>query len=129
MRRKTIDGAVMPIIEDRIPEVDEDEDDEDDGESGGTAMMSIFASYYGIEDKATANKSAAEMIDSPQFDPGRYVEVQTFFAPNPSLQIIQLEFRFLQDLLASQTVESLVAQDTSMIHEIRVRTRFQNVQI
>lgn len=56
-------------------------DDEDDhaGEGGG-AMMSLFASYYGIQDSSNAaNKSAAELIDSAYFDPSKYVQVQAIF--------------------------------------------------
>lgn len=36
-------------------------------------MMSIFASYYGIQDDNSKNKL---LIDSPQFDPEEYLQVR-----------------------------------------------------
>ena len=42
----------------------------------GNTMMSIFASYYGIEDD---NNKSKLNIDSPQFDAKDYVQVRTIF--------------------------------------------------
>lgn len=53
------------------------EDDEDGSESDkvtGNTVMSIFASYYGIEEDA---KKTSLMIDSPQFDANQYVTVNS----------------------------------------------------
>jgi hypothetical protein len=48
--------------------------EDDDGD--GTAMMSMFASYYGIEGSSEKqNKSAAELINTVDFDSSRFVEV------------------------------------------------------
>ena len=52
-------------------EEEEDENSESDKVTGN-AVMSIFASYYGIEDDA---KKSSLMIDSPQFDANQYVTV------------------------------------------------------
>jgi GTP-sensing pleiotropic transcriptional regulator CodY len=73
-------------------------ENEEDVGSSSAAMMSLFASYYGIEDvSATKGKTAAELIDTAHFDPDEYV----------------------RDLLETKQMESLVKQDTIMVHEIR----------
>lgn len=73
-------------------------DNDDDVGSSSAAMMSLFASYYGIEDvSATKGKTAAELIDTAHFDADEYV----------------------RDLLETKQIESLVKQDTIMVHEIR----------
>jgi hypothetical protein len=41
---------------------------------GGGAMMSIFASYYGIEDD-NSRRSPGDLIDSAHFDPNAFVKV------------------------------------------------------
>ena len=50
-------------------------DDQEDGTQGASAMMSIFASYYGIEDNSFEEKSPAELIDSARFNADAYVRV------------------------------------------------------
>lgn len=51
----------------------ENESDEGDADvDTGNTMMSIFASYYGIEDDSKKNKL---LIDSPQFDADEYIQV------------------------------------------------------
>lgn len=52
-------------------EFDDDIDEEED-KNRGNAVMSIFASYYGIEDET---KKSSLSIDSPQFDANQYVTV------------------------------------------------------
>jgi hypothetical protein len=47
-------------------------EEKQDHEAGST-MMSIFASYYGIENDTSKNKLS---IDSPQFEAEEYIEVQ-----------------------------------------------------
>jgi hypothetical protein len=58
----------------RLSEYD-DSDNEDDG--GPDAMMSIFASYYGIDDeegtKGGKKKGKSQEIDSAHFDSDEYV--------------------------------------------------------
>jgi len=51
---------------------DGDVDGEDAGTGNNNTMMSIFASYYGIEDDSKKNKL---LIDSPQFDADEYIQV------------------------------------------------------
>jgi hypothetical protein len=51
---------------------DGDVDGEDAGAGNNNTMMSIFASYYGIEDDSKKNKL---LIDSPQFDADEYIQV------------------------------------------------------
>jgi hypothetical protein len=68
----------------------------DRSSDGGAAMMSMFAAYYGIDEDAQ-NKSQAELIDTAHFDSRKYVE----------------------DMLSTMNIESLVSQDTTMVHEIR----------
>ena len=55
-------------------------DDNDTGEESpadcpGGAMMSIFASYYGIEDDVQSKRSPGDLIDSAHFDPNAFVKV------------------------------------------------------
>lgn len=55
-------------------------DDNDSGEESpadvpGGAMMSIFASYYGIEDDVQSKRSPGDLIDSAHFDPNAFVKV------------------------------------------------------
>jgi len=60
--------------------------------------MSLFASYYGIDDVAeNRNKSNDELIDTIHFDSDEYV----------------------RELLEKSPFETLVAKDTDMTHEIR----------
>lgn len=53
-------------------EYEEEEDESESDKVTGNTVMSIFASYYGIEDDA---KKSSLMIDSPQFDANQYVTV------------------------------------------------------
>ena len=48
-------------------------------DGGGGAMMSIFASYYGIEDSVQSRKSPGDLIDSAHFDPNAFVKVLRTF--------------------------------------------------
>ena len=76
----------------------EESTDEADDASSSSVMMSLFASYYGIDDVAeNRNKSNAELIDTIHFDPDEYV----------------------RELLEKSPLETLVAKDTDMTHEIR----------
>ena len=51
-----------------------DENDTEGTQDGG-AMMSIFASYYGIEDEVQSKKSPGDLIDSAHFDSNAFVKV------------------------------------------------------
>ena len=78
-------------------EFDEDGDDElerSDSENNHT-VMSIFASYYGIEDEA---KKSSLSIDSPQFDATQYVT----------------------ELLSNHNIEYVTTRNLNLIQEIRV---------
>lgn len=77
----------------------------DDDDNNPSAMMSLFSSYYGIEEETDSNspnslikKSQADLIDSSSFNPDEYVK----------------------DLLITSPFEQLVKQDSSMNHEIRI---------
>lgn len=53
-------------------------DDEDDKHSNNAPIMSIFASYYGIEDPTTTandQQSDKDSIDEVNFNPDKYVRV------------------------------------------------------
>lgn len=52
-------------------------DTENTADSAGGAMMSIFASYYGIEDSVQSSKSPGDLIDSAHFDCNAFVKVTT----------------------------------------------------
>ena len=55
---------------------DDDDHENDDGEdASGNAMMSIFASYYGIEETTQAKRPPADLIDSAHFDSNAFVKV------------------------------------------------------
>ena len=60
---------------------DESEYNEEDGTPRTGKVMSIFASYYGIEDENEENneqidpKTAGDFIDSPNFDATLFVKV------------------------------------------------------
>ena len=58
-------------------------DNENTVDSAGGAMMSIFASYYGIEDSVQSSKSPGDLIDSAHFDCNAFVKVTTISC-NPS---------------------------------------------
>ena len=58
-------------------------DNENTADSAGGAMMSIFASYYGIEDSVQSSKSPGDLIDSAHFDCNAFVKVITILC-NPS---------------------------------------------
>jgi hypothetical protein len=83
---------------------DEGRDSMDDDNNDPSAMMSLFTSYYGIEEETDENspkpikKSQSELIDSSSFNPDEYVK----------------------DLLITSPFEKLVQQDSSMNHEIRI---------
>ena len=51
---------------------DEDDHEED---ASGNAMMSIFASYYGIEETEQTKRPPADLIDSAHFDSNAFVKV------------------------------------------------------
>ena len=55
----------------------DDNDVENDALSDGNggAMMSIFASYYGIEDDVKSRRPPGDLIDSAHFDSNAYVKV------------------------------------------------------
>ena len=44
-------------------------------DGAGGAMMSIFASYYGIEESVQSRKSPGDLIDSAHFDSNAFVKV------------------------------------------------------
>lgn len=60
--------------EDRSADGDDHENDDAEDDSGN-AMMSIFASYYGIEETAQAKRPPADLIDSAHFDSNAFVKV------------------------------------------------------
>jgi hypothetical protein len=51
------------------------DDNDDPNNTGGSAMMSLFASYYGIEETSDQDKSPLELIDSARFNTDAYVKV------------------------------------------------------
>ena len=61
---------------------DDNENDDDVGSesehNSGTRMMSLFASYYGIENSPHSNgaRSPGDLIDSACFDSDAYVKVR-----------------------------------------------------
>jgi hypothetical protein len=75
----------------------ENDIDNDTPKEGGGAMMSIFASYYGIEADLHSNRSPSDLIDSAHFDSNAFVK----------------------ELLTTLSVEKLILKDTTMVHEIR----------
>ena len=68
-----------------------------DDDKGGAPIMSIFASYYGIEEANGADNAQHGTIDDAAFDADAYVK----------------------DALLETSVENLVKKDSEMIHEIR----------
>lgn len=72
-----------------------EEEEEEDGHSA--PMMSIFASYYGIEDPNQGEAEAKGTIDDSNFNSEEYVKT----------------------VLQNESVEGLVAKDADLIHEIR----------
>ena len=60
--------------DDRSADGDDHENDDAEDDSGN-AMMSIFASYYGIEETAQAKRPPADLIDSAHFDSNAFVKV------------------------------------------------------
>lgn len=50
-------------------------DNENTADSTTGAMMSMFASYYGIEDSVQSSKSPGDLIDSAHFDCNAFVKV------------------------------------------------------
>lgn len=77
-----------------------DEDDEDGNNGGGSnVMMSLFASYYGIDDPGSNvhNKTAAELIDTAHFNSEEYV----------------------RDLLEKAPLEKLLETNSEMTNEIK----------
>jgi len=77
-------------------------DYDDDTEGAENAMSSMFMSYYGLGGGSGGGSgdrplSPADRIDSAQFDVDAFVK----------------------DLLTTMPLESLVAKDISMVHEIR----------
>lgn len=62
-----------------MPKSNDDSDNESDDNGGSDAMMSIFASYYGIDDEVDNNakgikkKGKSQEIDSAHFDSDEYV--------------------------------------------------------
>jgi len=87
--------------EDEEEEEEEEEEVDDDSlteEDASSAMRSIFASYYGIEESVgQQKKSAADLIDTAHFDAESFV----------------------RELLETTPVEELLSKDTRMVHEIR----------
>lgn len=75
--------------------------DESDGEkekaSGNEPIMSIFASYYGIEDTNQPEPEVMGTIDDSNFDHVSYVK----------------------NVLQHESVEGMVAKDSELVHEIR----------
>jgi hypothetical protein len=67
----------------------EDEDNESEAsEKDPGAMMSLFASYYGIDNMASPNgRSSGDLIDSACFDPDSFVKAcannSSIFLPMP----------------------------------------------
>jgi hypothetical protein len=53
------------------------EDDEEGDGDDGHPMMSIFASYYGIEETVVADNKPKGTIDDAGFQPESYVKVRT----------------------------------------------------
>eukprot|EP00601_Ochromonadales_sp_CCMP2298_P009205 CAMPEP_0173198724 /NCGR_PEP_ID=MMETSP1141-20130122/16839_1 /TAXON_ID=483371 /ORGANISM="non described non described, Strain CCMP2298" /LENGTH=317 /DNA_ID=CAMNT_0014123535 /DNA_START=59 /DNA_END=1008 /DNA_ORIENTATION=- len=80
------------------PEEEESASDRssEEGESGHP-MMSIFASYYGIEDPSQVEAGPTGTIDDADFDPTQYVH----------------------SLLSAQPLEKLLSHDGDMVQEIR----------
>jgi len=61
-----------------MPRSKDDSDNDSDDNGGSDAMMSIFASYYGIDDddsntKGIKKKGKSQEIDSAHFDSDEYV--------------------------------------------------------
>lgn len=54
---------------------DNDVENDAQSDSNGGAMMSIFASYYGIEDDVKSRRPPGDLIDSAHFDSNAYVKV------------------------------------------------------
>lgn len=61
--------------EDRSSADGDDHENDDAEDDSGNAMMSIFASYYGIEETAQAKRPPADLIDSAHFDSNAFVKV------------------------------------------------------
>eukprot|EP00981_Chlorochromonas_danica_P006792 scaffold1490_cov162-Ochromonas_danica.AAC.38 len=85
---------------------EDDNDDDDEGFSGeeeeeegkaSAPMMSLFASYYGIEASAPSEVSARGTIDDHNFNADEYC----------------------RSILQNEMVEGLVAKDANLVHEIR----------
>lgn len=69
-------GESVPSFHEKNSNDDNDSDVDDDmGTGNNNTMMSIFASYYGIEDDSKKNKL---LIDSPQFDADEYIQVSKY---------------------------------------------------
>ena len=75
------------------------DDDQESNSGGSNVMMSLFASYYGIDDPGSNvhNKTAAELIDTAHFNSEEYV----------------------RDLLEKVPLEKLVETNSEMINEIK----------
>lgn len=68
--------CAMPLEDDfSSQESDHESGDEDNADPNDSPMMSIFASYYGIEDTETDNKPKGT-IDDVNFEPDAYVKVK-----------------------------------------------------
>ena len=66
----------MPLEDDfSSQESDHESGDEDNADANDSPMMSIFASYYGIEDSEADNKPKGT-IDDVNFEPDAYVKVK-----------------------------------------------------
>eukprot|EP01038_Epipyxis_sp_PR26KG_P014371 gene14371-19274_t len=74
-----------------------DDDDLENDNDDNHPMMSIFASYYGIEDPTENSIHKKDSIDDAKFDPEAHVK----------------------NLLLEESIEGLVGKDTEMMHEIR----------
>ena len=59
----------------RLRSNDDDMGEESPSDCPGGAMMSIFASYYGIEDDVQSKRSPGDLIDSAHFDSNAFVKV------------------------------------------------------
>ena len=68
----------MSGLFDEIGAFDGDNDEQDTAVEGGNAMMSMFASYYGIEDSTSTVRARGD-IDSALFDPNAFVKVSATF--------------------------------------------------
>eukprot|EP01031_Cornospumella_fuschlensis_P025988 gene25988-31381_t len=72
-------------------------DSEKEEVSGNAPIMSIFASYYGIEDTSQPEPEVMGTIDDSNFDHVSYVK----------------------NVLQHESVEGMVAKDSELVHEIR----------